>query len=375
LPYYTGKAIKTSSYRITYVRNSFGHTQERYKVNLLIRIRSKRVRVELTLADRSNNSYPMLIGKATLRNRFSVDVRSDGTLRAKEPTRILIMHSRDIEDRNGFFDTITESNPNLKCHFATYNDVRFDIDSDVITCSILNNGTQLYDYDLIYFKTYYDHSEIAAGITEVARVQGVKFIDEEVASYHAKTKLTQYLRLARHGISVPDSIFIPSTYLGEKYDEIRNALGERFIMKDVAGEEGESNYLVNSKEGYDTVCQQAVKQNSLYVAQRYIENDGDYRMLVLGKSVNMIISRTVKDDDGTARMLTKDDVSAEPLGIAVRSAVIMNRQVAGVDLIMDKHAKKWFVLEVKNSPQVASGSYLEEKRAIMSRFLRLYAKK
>lgn len=382
--YYTGQRIRTHEYGLTFVRSSFGHSQERYRVKLLVEMGSKKVRVELTLADRSNNRYAMLIGKKTLRNRFVVDVTRDGILDAKEPLKILVMNSIDSSRVRGFFDKITEINPRLDCHFATYADVSFTVSGEALSCSILNHGTELSDYDLIYFKTYFKHAEIAAAMTEVATMQGVEFIDKEVATYHAKTKLTQYLRLARHGIAVPDSVVIPSGYLINMYDTIQEKLGSPFVMKDVASERGESNYLVQSKEDFERVRERAVKDKTLYVCQRYVDNDGDYRVFVLNKNVEFVVGRTISSNSthitnisqgGTATRIPLDEFGAEPSAIAVRAATIMDRQVAGVDLVFDKNEKKWLVFEVNNSPQVTNGSFPEEKLKAMSQFLQQYAKK
>lgn len=382
--YYTGKKIVTRDYVVTYVRNSFGHTEERYKVKIPVRIRSKRVRVELTLADRSKNRYPVLIGKATLRNRFFVDVRRDGILKAKNPAKILVMNSKKSPGVKSFFDAINADNVGVECDFATYDDIRFDAINGAISCTVLSLGTKLSDYDLIYFKTYFARAEEAAAMTEVASAWGIPFIDEEVAHYHAKTKLTQYLRLARHGVDVPDSIVMSAAHFQGKYSEIAKLLGETFVMKDVAGEKGESNYVVRSEKEFEAVVEAAHKEKALYVAQGFVENDGDYRVVVLDKHVEMIIGRTITDTSthltntskgGTAKTITAEEFGAEPAGIAVRAAVIMNRQVAGVDLVLDKTTKKWLVFEVNNSPQIASGSYVEEKQAVMGRFLRAFAKK
>jgi len=382
--YYTGEKITTDDYVVTYVRNSFGHTEERYKVKIPVRIRSKRVRVELTLADRSKNRYPVLIGKATLRNRFFVDVRRDGILKAKNPAKILVMNSKQSKGVKSFFDAINADNVGVQSDFTTYDDIRFDVVDGTITCSVISLGTKLSDYDLIYFKTYFARAEEAAAMTEVAAAQGIPFIDEEVAHYHAKTKLTQYLRLARHGIGVPDSVVMGAEHLSGRYAELSEILGETFVMKDVAGEKGESNYVVRSEAEFEAVARTAVKEKALYVAQAFVKNNGDYRVVVLDKHVEMIIGRTINDPSthltntskgGTAKTMSAEEFGAEPAGIAVRAAVIMNRQVAGVDLVLDMSTNKWLVFEVNNSPQIASGSYVEEKQAVMGRFLRAYAKK
>ncbi len=382
--YYTGDRIRTKKYSLTYVRNSFGHGEERYKVKLLTTLQSKRIYIEFRLADRSTNRYPVLIGKKTLQGRFLVDVTKDGVHSNKEPLKILVMNSVNDKAVRSFFEGISNDTKGLECDFATYDDIVFEISGNAVTCDVISHGTKLSDYDLIYFKTYFKKAEIAAAMTEVATAQGVDFIDHEVGNYQARTKLTQYIRLARFGMAIPDSIIMSTVHLDGSYETIAAKLGMPFVMKDVAAEQGRSNYLVQNEDDFNDVVASAKQDGNLYVSQRFVENDGDYRVLVLNKNVEMVIERVAASTTthlnntskgASAKNIPVDEFGSKPSSIAVRAAVIMDRQVAGVDLVYDKANAKWLVFEVNNSPQVVGGSFVKEKQQIMSRFLREYAKK
>jgi hypothetical protein len=56
------------------VRNSFGHEEDRYEVTLKVKVGPKKFKTSFTLADRSSNVFPVLIGRKLLRKRFLVDV-------------------------------------------------------------------------------------------------------------------------------------------------------------------------------------------------------------------------------------------------------------------------------------------------------------
>ncbi|MFZ2126138.1 MAG: RimK/LysX family protein [Candidatus Microsaccharimonas sp.] len=73
-PYYTGEVITRKSFRVASVRSSNGHTQIRYRVELPIRIGTKRLRASFYLADRSVHNFPILLGRRTLNKKFLVDV-------------------------------------------------------------------------------------------------------------------------------------------------------------------------------------------------------------------------------------------------------------------------------------------------------------
>lgn len=72
-PLYTGERLATREFSAILVRNSTGGEHIRYRVKLPAVIRGKKMRAYFTLADRSRNNFPVLIGRRTLRGRFLVD--------------------------------------------------------------------------------------------------------------------------------------------------------------------------------------------------------------------------------------------------------------------------------------------------------------
>jgi len=72
--YYTGEVIKRKAYKVASVRSSNGQAQIRYRTEILMRVGRKRVKVLFNLSDRSQNHFPILIGRRTLANKFLVNV-------------------------------------------------------------------------------------------------------------------------------------------------------------------------------------------------------------------------------------------------------------------------------------------------------------
>ena len=73
-PYYTGEVLKSKEYTVSVIRSSNGSEQIRYRTTLPIKINGHTVKAALTLADRSRNNFPILIGRRTISGRFLVDV-------------------------------------------------------------------------------------------------------------------------------------------------------------------------------------------------------------------------------------------------------------------------------------------------------------
>ena len=80
------RPFKTGEFSQVTVTNSFGKEEERYLVKLKVKLGPKVFRTPFTLADRSNNLFPILAGRTLLKNRYLVDVSKSNVnrLRLKE---------------------------------------------------------------------------------------------------------------------------------------------------------------------------------------------------------------------------------------------------------------------------------------------------
>lgn len=101
-PFYTGTRHTTSSYSISSVRSSHGTVQVRYRVQLVVRLGGIRVRGTFTLADRSKNNYPILIGCKLLNGKFIVDVSKGRPITSAEQSNALT--DEMLKDPRAFFD-------------------------------------------------------------------------------------------------------------------------------------------------------------------------------------------------------------------------------------------------------------------------------
>jgi hypothetical protein len=84
--FYSGKDCQVTSYEVVDVENSFGNKEDRYSISLSIKVGHKTVRTNVTLSNRGNKTYPVLIGRKFLRGRYLVDV-SEGDPIDDEETR------------------------------------------------------------------------------------------------------------------------------------------------------------------------------------------------------------------------------------------------------------------------------------------------
>lgn len=233
---------------------------------------------------------------------------------------------------------------------------------------IVPEGKLIDSYDLIYFKSYYRYSEIAVSLVEYLSHKKIPFMCQELSSYISFSKLSQYARMTRSGVRIPKTQFIARKHLGDSYNSLVDYLGLPFVLKAIEGKGGDTNFLVDSKEKFDASLVRAGDDE--LIAQSFIENEGDMRILVLGNEIKLVISRKRLNENthlnntsqgGVAEELSVAELSEESRTIALQAAQIMQREIAGVDIMLESGTGRAYLLEINASPQVASGALTDRK--------------
>lgn len=70
---YMDKTFTVKNYEVKKVKSSFGETEERFIVNTYIIIFDKEYPIKLSLSERSDMKYPILLGRRFLNKQFVVD--------------------------------------------------------------------------------------------------------------------------------------------------------------------------------------------------------------------------------------------------------------------------------------------------------------
>lgn len=92
------RAVETDRYDKLDIKSSNGAVETRYEVTLKIKIGAKVFNTSFTLADRSNNVYPVLIGRKALTSRFMVDPAKSSVQRLDLKRNFGVLSAEDEED-------------------------------------------------------------------------------------------------------------------------------------------------------------------------------------------------------------------------------------------------------------------------------------
>lgn len=93
---YTRK-IETEEFDKAAVENSFGVREERYAVPMRIKVGPRIIKTEFTLADRSMKTYPILLGRKLLNNRFLIDSSRSNIDRGELKRKLNLDLAEDLE--------------------------------------------------------------------------------------------------------------------------------------------------------------------------------------------------------------------------------------------------------------------------------------
>ncbi|MDX5319894.1 MAG: RimK/LysX family protein [Bacteroidota bacterium] len=84
-PQYNGAEFVLPFHKERKVKNSFGQEENRIVIETVVELYNKKYPIELSLRDRSNMEFPMLLGRSFIRRNFIVDVsRSNLSARYKK---------------------------------------------------------------------------------------------------------------------------------------------------------------------------------------------------------------------------------------------------------------------------------------------------
>ena len=81
-PDYSNREIIFETYEKAIIKNSFGESEERFVIRTIVKIGTKRINAKVSLTNRGNMRYPVLLGRI-LKRRFIVDVSEEFMLKPK----------------------------------------------------------------------------------------------------------------------------------------------------------------------------------------------------------------------------------------------------------------------------------------------------
>lgn len=286
----------------------------------------------------------------------------------------------------------------IRLDLVSYNRVVFDTEnlevkirgnlSDGTENKVKNDGwLQIKDYDVLFFRTTGKHWEEVDLILRQARDHQI-IVDPIVLSGKPSMacKAYQMLALKNAGIEVPKTIYGSLWYL---YEHMSNNSQHNFcsahtnvatlrlraeklvaslpfdfpvIIKGSGGDRGTRVFKADNLKELEKLVRNLRKseteEGKRYMLQEYIPNNGDYRVLVLGKKVLGVMKRSSQNQNefrnnySAGGKVEVAELPEEIKQLAVKAAEVCGLMVAGVDVAFrNDDWEKPIIWEVNKGPQ------------------------
>lgn len=259
---------------------------------------------------------------------------------------------------------------------AYFENITVSIDENgVVMCDKLT-GKELKSFDLVFFRNWVSNGERAKAIAHYLYHNKVKFVNSEVLNYRSHSKLSQYVIMAYAGLRVPKSFFGSGKHIVEFMASEKRSFNYPIIIKDIYGRRGSHNHL--AKNDNEVLKVTSANPEIKFIAQEFIPNTFDYRVLVFDKKVELVMKRARLNDDthlnntsqgAKASLVETSVLSPNDQESAIVAAKLFSREITGVDFVVNTDTGEHIILEVNNLPQLETGQFVDEKLESLTKVL------
>lgn len=265
-----------------------------------------------------------------------------------------------------FRDAIS-SNATFDLFISSIDNLLIEIKHGSVVITDMYNNLDVRDYDIVHIRSANPlaHDYVVA-LSNYLNHHGRKVYESADVPSFSAGKVSQMVTFALAGLGVPDTI---ASYRADYLRERTEQLGYPFVLKDNGGIKGQANFLIHDYQELDDTLAQ--HQGMVFVAQRFIANEGDYRVLYVSRREPLVFKRTAKpgshlnntSQGGSGTRVAADQLPVSALQLARRAKELAGRDIAGVDLVNEKGTDNWYLFEINLYPALATGEFLDEKIA------------
>lgn len=296
----------------------------------------------------------------------------------KKQILILINEKLSENDKNWEFfrGTIARSiGDDVDITMGTLLGLTFELHADESRIYDREASWNIDKFDLVVFRYFRREFARASSVATHLIAKGTPYIDSRVKPYRWSKYSAQAMRQSAGMANIP-SLFSTHAIMRSMIEHEQVFIPYPLIIKDNNGRKGRLKFIAHDKQQALDIFDQ--NQEVDFIIQTFIENDGDYRVLVIGGELKLAIQRRASEGShlnntsqgGVAEIVPLDSFNEASLEDVRRAAEIDNLQIAGVDLMFDRHTGQHYILEVNSSPQLATGAFPEMKVEACTTYLR-----
>jgi glutathione synthase/RimK-type ligase-like ATP-grasp enzyme len=297
-----------------------------------------------------------------------------------KPKKILVLSRRedrpDFDTAHSLTQFLAKSGTSIQYDACFLEEIAFVYDGQQLQVINMRNNTDVATYDGIFLLGWFKwrkHEEIALAMSLFAQHHHIPILNSEARFNRSRGKLSQYVQCVLKNVPITPFVM---TMEKTRFAELLKLSGMHYplLAKSITGSRGSHNYLLHN--GEDLAQALVASRNKALVIQTFVPNDGDYRVLVMGDTVRMIIHRRASGDShlnntsrgGHATIVDLASVPKSMVDDSIKIAHALRREITGVDMIIYRDTNKYFFLEANNMPQLSTGSFVPEKTQALAAY-------
>ena len=284
--------------------------------------------------------------------------------------KILLLIGNNREKYNKLIESLSDENTTITACY--YKDLAFCIDGDNTYVRCFSTGEDIKEFSKIIVlatSAFHLQNYIFSALACYCRRHNIVMMDDSFSNIDGK--LYALWRFWENKIPVAKTVFGPTEFIIQKF----TSFGSPCVLKSVQGTKGNDNYLVQSEQDIRNIIEQNKDVN--FILQNFIPNEGDWRIILTNFEPKLAIYRSARGKDfrnntslgGEATLVPLEKVDPEIIQLAVFAAKALNIKIAGADILVDKNTHELTVLEVNRTPQLATGSFVEQKTKMLKQLI------
>ena len=346
---YNERLFTMPVHRMRWVKSSNGEREHRVYIKTTIRLMDATYEVEISLTDRSNMTYPMLLGRKFLHNRFVVDVSKQCSISGDQFKLAILSLGPDLYSTRRLYQAAKAKGWNVEV--INYLHCYATIEKGNL--KIHYNGRELKDVDVIIPRIGVSRTFFATTVVRQFELMNTFTVNSSLAITRSRDKLRSHQILAKHGLNMPKTIY--ATKVGDVDDLIASIGGAPLIIKMLEGTQGVGVVLAETQKAAKSVLEAFYGLKVNLLVQEFIEEakGADIRAFIVGGKVVAAMKR--QGVEGDFRSNIHRGGSAHPIklsraekNLAISAAKVMGLDVAGVDMIQSDRGP--LLMEVNSSP-------------------------
>ena len=349
------------------VTSSNGDSELRYVISTEIHMGSRSWPAEMTLTNRGNMTYRMLLGRQALMDDMLVapadrccqpelnyEVYASAVMRTEAPARSLRVAVLSREPKNYTTSRIVAEGENRGHVVEVIDTTRCYMAINALSPEVHYDGQRLPRYDAVIPRIGASVTQYGCAVIRQFETVGTYCVNPSDGITASRDKLHAHQVLARHRINMPATAFAASPK--DTVNLIDIVGSAPLIVKLLESTQGKGVVLAETKKAAESVISAFRGLRANFLVQQFVKEAAgeDVRCLVIAGKVVAAMKRSAASEGefrsnlhqgGTAKPVR---ITKEEREVAIRAAKAFRLNMAGVDILRSNQGPK--VLEVNSSP-------------------------